>query len=110
MSAALLEAEPTIDLTPNSAVEAVRPTPLPQKASFIRRVFRAVGWVTVRGIGLGMLLVGLAILSTLPLLQFAVLGFLLEAARRASFPGGLRRAFPGVAEASHVGIGVIVSL
>ena len=87
------------------------PPPLPQeRLSLIRRAFRAVGWTVVRGIGLVMLLVGLAILSTLPLLQFAVLGYLLEAARRASLPNGLRRALPGVAEASHVGIGVIVSL
>ena len=74
------------------------------------RLFRGVGWLTVRAIGLVMLLVGLSVLSTLPLLQFAVLGYLLEAARRASLPGGLKRALPGVAEASHVGLGVLASL
>ena len=110
MSAALLEAEPTTDLAPVGVVETVRPSPEPRNPSMIRRGLRAIGWTTVRGIGLVMLLVGLAILSTLPLLQFAVLGYLLEAARRASMPNGLRRALPGVAEASHVGIGVIVSL
>lgn len=110
MSAALLEADPTTDLASVVSLPPVSQAQLTAKPSFVRRTFRGIGWVTVRGIGLGMLLVGLAVLSTLPLLQFAVLGFLLEAARRASLPGGLRRAFPGVSQASHVGIGVIVSL
>jgi hypothetical protein len=109
MAATLLEAAPPATFVEPSSDEL--PTnQVVQKLSLTRRAFHDVGWLTVRGIGLVMLLVGLAILSTLPLLQFAVLGYLLEAARRASLPGGLRRELPGVAEASHVGLGVLASL
>src|SRR4051812_14669911 len=107
MSAALLEAHPPVEMA-TSPIEVS--DSIAKRPSRIRRIFRGVGWLTVRAIGLVMLLVGLSVLATLPLLQFAVLGYLLEAARRASFPGGLKRALPGVAEASHIGLGVVASL
>jgi hypothetical protein len=63
-----------------------------------------------RGFGLAMLVVGLAALSTMPLLQFAVFGYFLQSAARASEPRGWRHALVGVTAAAHVGVAAVCSL
>jgi hypothetical protein len=53
--------------------------------------------------GVATLIVALAILASLPILQFLSLGYLLEAGGRVARTGRLRDGFPGVRKAARVG-------
>lgn len=68
-----------------------------------RRWFAAVdrGWEWLFGIGA--LVVGLAVLATLPVLQLLSLGYLLEVSGRVARTGELRTAFVGVRKAARFG-------
>jgi hypothetical protein len=60
--------------------------------------------------GVGILIVGLSVLASLPILQFLSLGYLLEATGRVARSGRLRDGFPGVRKAARVGSIVLGTL
>jgi hypothetical protein len=64
-----------------------------------RRFFNALHWL----FGLACLLVGLAVMASVPLLQFLTLGYLLEASGRVARSGRFRDGFIGVHGAGRIG-------
>ena len=90
------------------------PLPLPQprlRASWISlpwRFFRGACSVAEWLFGAASLLVGLAVLSGLPVLQFLTLGYLLEAGARVARTGKLGAGFIGVRLAARLG-GMVVA-
>jgi len=83
-------------------------TELPRPRGSIRRSARAA----VRGVGsavswmfgLGVLVVGLAALATVPVVQFLSLGYLLESSSRVARSGRLRDGLVGVRLAGRIGL------
>ena len=69
----------------------------------VRRGVIAIGSAVEWLLGAGTLLVGLAILATVPIVQFLTLGYLLEAAGRVGRRGRLRDAWIDVRRAATVG-------
>lgn len=65
----------------------------------LRGLFAGVEWL----FGLACVLVGLAVLSAVPVLQFLCLGYLLESAARVAKSGRLRDGFIGVRNAARLG-------
>ena len=53
--------------------------------------------------GFASLLIGLAVLATIPILQFLTLGYLLEAGARVARTGRLRNGFIGIRQTSRIG-------
>ena len=53
--------------------------------------------------GVGILIIGLAVLASLPILQFLSLGYMLEATGRVARSGRIRDGFPGIRKAARVG-------
>ncbi|MFP6670817.1 MAG: hypothetical protein VB857_05315, partial [Pirellulaceae bacterium] len=53
--------------------------------------------------GLASLLVGLAVLATIPIVQFLTLGYLLESGARIARTGRLRNGFIGIRQTSRIG-------
>ncbi|MCB1085890.1 MAG: hypothetical protein KDM63_02495 [Verrucomicrobiae bacterium] len=68
-----------------------------------KRVWRWVISTLEWGFGLVAILIGLAVLSVIPILNFLSLGYLLEASGRVAATGKIRRGFVGVRKASVVG-------
>lgn len=77
--------------------------PIPQRPSGVRRSGRALLALVDRVFGALCTAVLLAIIVTIPVLQFFALGYLLNAARRLAKTGRIRDGFVGVREASRVG-------
>ncbi|MGL4419322.1 MAG: hypothetical protein ACRCZF_01535 [Gemmataceae bacterium] len=81
------------------------PAPLARRATlqkargFFGTLAAGIGWLH----GLAMLILGLAVLSASPVLQFLSLGYMLEAAGRVARTGRLRDGFIGVRTAGHLG-------
>jgi hypothetical protein len=76
----------------------VIPTVQPRYGFFVR-VYRVVEWV----FGLACLLVGLAMLSAVPVLQLFSLGYLLECGGRMARTGSFRAGFIGIRPAARIG-------
>src|SRR5262249_23715279 len=68
----------------------------------VRRTFRAIASVAEWLFGVAALVVGLAVLATLPILQFLSLGYLLESAGRIARERRLASGFVGVRKAARV--------
>lgn len=107
------------EVSPAEALEAIAAAPRQQvevdlanppyaelavsESNFIVRFFRAIAagieWV----FGLGMVLIGLAILASIPVLNLLSFGYLLESAGRIGRSGRLRDGFVGVRTAARLG-------
>jgi hypothetical protein len=91
-----------VESATESSAEIVRATLVDDRwigrraLSLVRKVFE---WV----FGCGALIVGLAILATIPVVQFLSLGYLLEVSGRVARTGRLRDGFIGVRKAARVG-------
>lgn len=72
-------------------------------ASRLRRVGRAIGSGLDWAFGLISLIVGLALLSIVPFLNFLSLGYLIHASGRVAVTGKLRSGFVGIRKASILG-------
>jgi hypothetical protein len=70
---------------------------------FAIRTWQFIGSVSEWIFGAGILIIGLAVLASLPILQFLSLGYLLEATGRVARSGRLRDGFPGVRKAARAG-------
>lgn len=68
-----------------------------------RRTWRTVAKVADRAFGAGALMIGLAVLATIPIVQLLSLGYLLEASGRVARTGELRSGFVGLAKAAKLG-------
>ena len=79
--------------------EYVPDTLLRKIIKLARAIARATEWV----FGVGALILGLAILATIPVLQLLSLGYLLEVTGRVARTGRLRDGFVGVRKAARVG-------
>jgi hypothetical protein len=73
------------------------------KAGLIRRVLRGVGSLTEWMFGAASLMLGLAVLASIPIVNFLTLGYLLEVSGRVSRSGRLRDGFIGVRTAARFG-------
>jgi hypothetical protein len=67
------------------------------------KLARGIAWATEWVFGVGALILGLAILATIPVLQLLSLGYLLEVTGRVARTGRLRDGFVGVRKAARVG-------
>ncbi|MEM8680129.1 MAG: hypothetical protein AAGF97_12345 [Planctomycetota bacterium] len=78
------------------------------------RALRAVGHAVSSGfeflVGLAALVLGLAILATIPVFQFVSLGYLLESSRRVAHSGRWREGLMGVRLAARIGTAALVTL
>ncbi len=75
---------------------------MPRPAWFVRvgrRISSGVEW----GFGSGSLIIGLAVLATIPIVQVLSLGYLLEASGRVARSGSLRQGMIGVRKAARLG-------
>ena len=87
----------TSDLIPSAAACAA-PT-----SGFLRRGLNAVGSGVVWLFGLAAMMLGLAVLASIPVAQFLVLGYLLEACGRVARSGRLPDGFIGIRTAAKLG-------
>ncbi|MCE9562433.1 MAG: hypothetical protein K8U57_10310 [Planctomycetes bacterium] len=80
-------------------------TPVPPEATpgLLRRMVKFVGSTIEWLFGFASLMLGLAVLGSVPLGQFLVLGYLLEASGRVARSGRLRDGFIGVRTADQLG-------
>ncbi len=72
-------------------------------AALLRRLLGHVGTAAQWLFGLASLVVGLAVLATIPIVQFASLGYLLEVSGRVARTGRLRDGFIGIRKAGQAG-------
>lgn len=96
-----LEPQPVmLDLQPPASLDVPAQV---EKRGFFRRVgsgiASTIGWL----FGSISLIITLAVLASIPILQFLSLGYLLEAAGRIARSGRVRDGFPGVRLASRLG-------
>jgi hypothetical protein len=96
--------EPPLRIVPDeetpAAVEAVE---LVARRSIFPRILGGIGLVFEWLFGAFTLTIGLAVLATIPVVQFLSLGYLLEASGRIARSGRMRDGFPGVRKAARVG-------
>ncbi|MFQ3649290.1 MAG: DUF4013 domain-containing protein, partial [Gemmataceae bacterium] len=105
---------PTPPPAPLSVVREALPVPpawyMAPPLVVIGRIFYGllalVHWVVEWICGLLLLVVGLAVLASLPVLNFLSLGYLLEASGRVARTGRLSAGFPGVRLAAHFGAAI----
>src|SRR5262249_11765650 len=93
---------PVLDVlpAPEPAVPVLEPAYPPGVLAVIGGgIYSACGWL----FGVFSLILGLAILSGIPLAQFLTLGYLLEVGGRVARTGRLRDGFVGVRKAARVG-------
>jgi hypothetical protein len=95
-SAELVVAQLILPEWPEQQVSLPRQNPLRRTVS---QIASAVEWL----FGTATLVLGLAILATLPVVQFLSLGYLLEVSGRVARSGRLRDGFVGVRKAARVG-------
>jgi hypothetical protein len=103
--AELLEVRPAVPLEPLEVVCASPPfaeleTP---HTNLVLRFFRTVAAGIEWLFGIGMVLIGLAILASIPVLNLLTFGYLLESAGRIGRSGRLRDGFVGVRLAARLG-------
>jgi hypothetical protein len=109
-SAATATALPIVEFVP-SVPESVRATAgdyrgagrLAEFPSPWRHPFRAIAWSARAAFGIVSLIVLLALLAAIPIVNFLVLGYLLEAEGGVARGGRLRRAFPLLTIAPRLG-------
>src|SRR5262249_19621321 len=77
--------------------EVARPSGL------LRRTFRLLAAVAEWFFGAASLVIGLSVLATIPLVQLASLGYLLEVSGRVARTGRLRAGFVGIHKAARLG-------
>jgi len=68
-----------------------------------RHPIRALGWVIRAGFGIVSMILLLAVLAAIPIVNFAVLGYLLEVEGRVARTGKLRQSFPLLGRAPQLG-------
>ncbi len=68
-----------------------------------RHPFQATAWLARAGLGIVSLVLVLALLAAVPIVNFVVLGYLLEAEGRVARTGRLRQAFPLLGRAPQIG-------
>jgi uncharacterized membrane protein len=91
--------------SPLAAPVASRAIPLVHpRYGFFTRLYRCIEWV----FGLACLLVGLAMLSAVPVLQLFSLGYLLECGGRMARTGSFRAGFIGIRPAARIGGAVLM--
>lgn len=88
---------------PLPARETAATPPLLNPPSRIRRLARGVASLLDWAFGLVSLVIGLALLSIMPVLNFLSLGYLVHASGRVAATGKLRHGFVGVRKASVLG-------
>lgn len=94
-------AEPPVRVRPAEAI--VEEVCIVDERRLLTRRWHFVGSVAEWCFGLMSMLVILAVLATIPLLQFLSLGYLLEASGRVAKRGRLRDGFIGIRQAARVG-------
>ncbi len=90
------------ELISNESTPIVRAV-LVDERWWLRRLLSGLRSVTEWFFGCSALILGLAILATIPVLQFLSLGYLLEASGRIARTGRLRDGFVGVRKAARLG-------
>ncbi|HSH16172.1 MAG TPA: hypothetical protein VLD18_09080, partial [Verrucomicrobiae bacterium] len=90
-------------LPPLLTEDSVAPVVATAAASRWRRVVRAIGSGLDWAFGLISLIVGLALLSIVPFLNFLSLGYLIHASGHVAVTGKLRSGFVGIRKASILG-------
>lgn len=90
-----------IETTPSRDVDDLYD--LPPFPHPLRHPLQAIGWIVRHAFGLASLVVLLAVLSVVPIVNFYVLGYLLEAEGRVARTGKLRKAFPLLSVAPRIG-------
>jgi len=103
MNDALAELVADEDLAEVSVDFAVAPRPRPTIRGVVVAVARGVGSALEWAFGVVSLILGLSILAALPLIQFATMGYLLDASGRVAKTGRLRDGVFGVRRAARVG-------
>lgn len=91
-------------LTVRDSPTLARPRPQSRRRAnpvfrLVHRIGSGIEWL----FGLGIVLVGLAVLAAVPVLQFLSLGYLLEATGRVARSGRVREGFIGVRTAARIG-------
>jgi hypothetical protein len=101
----VLPAEPPVllEVVEDRHAESVSTHPYPWPIRFALSAWNLLCSVSEWVFGVGILIIGLAVLASLPILQFLSLGYLLEATGRVARSGRIRDGFPGVRKAARVG-------
>jgi hypothetical protein len=86
-----------------TAEELVTDVVIVDQRWLVRRVWDFIGWVAEWCFGLVSMLAILAVLATVPILQFLSLGYLLECSGRIAKSGRIRDGFVGLRKAARVG-------
>jgi hypothetical protein len=94
----------TVPFRPVMADGGGPPTALPARRSLIRNAIGFFFSVVFGGLGIGALILGLAVVATIPVLQFLSLGYLLEVSGRIGRTGRLRAGFIGLKPAGVAGL------
>jgi len=76
---------------------------LPLFPHLLRHPLRAIAWIVRAAFGIASLVLMLALLAAVPVVNFATLGYLLEAEGRVARSGRLRSAFPLLGVAPRIG-------
>lgn len=92
-----------VAIDPPVRIVDAKPAPEPEPAGWPVRIYRFIGGCAEWGFGVASLMFGLAIVASIPVLQFASLGYLLEASGRVARSGKIRDAFMGVRPAARIG-------
>ncbi len=106
----LPETPATAGATPPEAASPFRPvgaahaTAAAPRTGFIRRALRFSFNVVFGSLGIATLILGLAVVATIPVLQFLSLGYLLEVSGRIGRTGRLRAGFIGLRPAGVAGV------
>lgn len=99
----LLEPDPPIEVLPTSSYQLETADPPVKSVGWLRWLWRGF-WSGVEWLfGLASLVMGLAILSAVPILQFLALGYLLEVCGRVARTGKISEGFIGVRFAARLG-------
>lgn len=101
MTDTLLETEPPVRVFPAESVE--ERVQVIDERSWFRIVLHVVASSWEWLFGVASLLVGLALLATIPVLQLLSLGYLLEVSGRVARTGRLRDGFVGIRSAARIG-------
>ncbi len=87
----------------SSPVVVAEVAPAPPRPGWLGRLFRGLYQAWVWLLGVAALILGLAILASLPVFQFLSLGYLLEVCGRVARTGKLRSAWVGIEQGARLG-------